>query len=364
MNPKFKRNLGRILPFGVIWLVISCFSIINDLSLTRNQNFNPDTDVTLTIPVIIIASLASFLVGLLVGFLEMVFLAYRFRKFSFTRALVYKLTLYLLLMTVVVALIYPIVASIESGNSIFSQEVLQKTARFFNSITFLNTMIQLGFSLLVSMIYTGISEHLGYNFLRNLVLGKYHHPQEENRIFMFLDMNESTAIAERLGHIRYFDLLQAYYEIMSDPIIQHQGEVYQYIGDEVVITWEAAEGLKSNHAVACFFRIEENLRRHASKFESEFGVVPYFKAGIHLGEVTAGELGALKKEIVFTGDVLNTAARIQSMCKTYRQTLIISREVKDGLEAPDQIKMESLGEVVLRGREESGALYGVRGLVP
>ncbi len=363
MSPKFKRNLSRVLPFGAIWLVISWFSIINDLTLTRNQNLNPDTDVTMTFPVMIFASLASVSVGLLVGYLEMVRLHRRFKHLSFLRGLIIKLLLYLLIMIVIVVCLYPVAASIESGLSVFDEEILEKSARFLVSFTFLNTLIQLGFSLMICLIYAGFSEHLGHQFLQKLVTGKYHKPQEEHRIFMFLDMNESTTFAEKLGHIRYFDLLQEYYEMMSDSIIQHEGEVYQYVGDEVVITWKAKEGTARNNCIACFFGIEENLNKHALKFQEKYGVVPHFKAGIHIGEVTTGEIGSLKKEIVFTGDVLNAAARIQGLCKTYLRPLIVSKEIIDLLSDVSAFEIEPLGSTQLRGREEPAELFSVSRIV-
>lgn len=357
MSPKFKRNLARVLPFGMIWLVISCFSVLNDLTYT--QNLNLDTDVALTVPVIVFASLASFFVGLLVGYLEMVRWHRRFKHLSFLQGLIIKLMLYLVIMIAIIAIFYPLAASLESGLSVFDRENLGKTGRFFASLTFLNTLIELGFSLMISLVYAGFSDHLGHQFLQKLVTGKYHKPQEEHRIFMFLDMNESTTFAEKLGHIKYFDLLQDYYEVMSDPIIQSEGEVYQYVGDEVVITWEVDEGIFSNNCLECFFGIEDNLNKQASKFQEKYGVVPHFKAGIHVGEVTTGEIGSLKKEIVFTGDVLNAAARIQGLCKTYQRSLIVSKEIIDAIEYASAFQLESLGTTQLRGREEPSELFAV-----
>ena len=58
--------------------------------------------------------------------------------------------------------------------------------------------------------------------------------------------------------------------------------------------------------------LKNRLKSRTAWYNQKFGVNPDFKAGIHLGEVTTGEIGALKKEIIFTGDVLNTTARIQA----------------------------------------------------
>lgn len=363
MSPRFKRNLSRVIPFGAIWLMISLFTTLSDLTLNWNRSLNSDTDVALTLPVIVFASLASFFVGLLVGYLEMVRWHGRFKHLSFLRGLIIKLMLYLLIMVIIVMCLYPVAASIESGLSIFDEQVRDKVGRFLGSLTFLNTLIQLGFSLMISLIYAGFSDHLGHQFLQKLVTGKYHKPLEEHRIFMFLDMNESTTFAEKLGHIKYFDLLQEYYEMMSDSIIQHEGEVYQYVGDEVVITWKAKEGTARNNCIACFFGIAENLNKHALKFQEKYGVVPHFKAGIHIGEVTTGEIGSLKKEIVFTGDVLNAAARIQGLCKTYLRPLIVSKEIIDLLSDVSAFEIEPLGSTQLRGREEPAELFSVSRIV-
>ncbi len=359
LSPKLKRNIARIIPFGVIWLVVSWVFLISDLTLTRSQNINPDTDITLTLPVFIFASVAVTVVGLMVGTFEMVVLEKRFSRFSLTKKVVYKFTIYLFLALLVISVAYPIAASIEASTPVYDPEIWRKMSRFFSSATFFNTLVQLAFSLLLSVFYAAVSENLGYNVLRNLVTGKYHTPTVEERIFMFLDMKDSTAIAEQLGHVRYFELLRAYYNMMSNAIISSRGEVYQYIGDEVVITWKADQGFRENNCINCFLGIKESLERSRNNFITKYGAVPDFKAGMHVGEVTTGEVGALKREIVFTGDVLNTAARLQGLCKEHRKDLIISNEIYTSLVDKDMFAVQALGEFTLKGKAKPTGLYAV-----
>lgn len=224
----------------------------------------------------------------------------------------------------------------------------------------MNTLGQLAFSVLLSVLYAAVSENLGHNVLRNLVTGKYHRPTVEERIFMFLDMKDSTTIAEQLGHVRYFELLRAYYNMMSDPIINSLGEVYQYTGDEVVVTWRAYQGFKDNNCIHCFLGIKESLERSRSDFLVKYGAVPDFKAGMHVGEVTTSEVGALKREIVFTGDVLNTAARLQSLCKKHNEDPIISSEIYTNLEDKDILTIQALGEITLQGKSKLTELFAVK----
>jgi adenylate cyclase len=68
------------------------------------------------------------------------------------------------------------------------------------------------------------------------VLGKYHRPEEIIKIFLFIDLKSSTTIAEKLGNLRYSEFLIDYYDDMTDAILMSKAEIYQYIGDEVVLT--------------------------------------------------------------------------------------------------------------------------------
>ncbi len=224
--------------------------------------------------------------------------------------------------------------------------------------------MQLSFSLLLSLLYAAISENLGHTVLLNFFTGKYHRPNEEERIFMFVDMTGSTQIAEELGHVRYFDFLERYYEDMADAIIHHRGEVYQYVGDEIVITWPMEKGISNANCVRCFFAMREALEKRIPRYEKDFGHVPQFKAGMHLGTVTTGEVGALKKEVVFTGDVLNTAARIQGLWRQLGDTLLVSDALINALGWEPHAEEQYLGQIELRGKNTSTGVYGLAKVAP
>ncbi|WP_420583062.1 adenylate/guanylate cyclase domain-containing protein [Reichenbachiella sp.] len=358
LTPKAKRNISRIIPFAIIWLLIGWIIDITVYDVTRNQNLNPDTDISFTIPVLIFASLANVLVGLIVGVLEVVYLEKRFSNRTLRAKFFYKFLTYLTLFIIIIVLLFPVAFSLETGISLLEVDAWQKLGRFVISISFLTTLFHLSVKLMVSLIYSAISESLGHQVLLNFFSGKYHQPKIEKRIFMFLDMKSSTTIAEKLGHIKYFKLLGAYYNIMSDPIINSFGEVYQYIGDEIVISWKPDRGINQANCIKCFFDIRDHLNKQKEDLLREFGFEIGFKAGIHFGEVTIGEIGALKKEIVFTGDVLNTTARIQSLCNELKSDLLISGAVKELL-PQTEYQYGSKGEIELKGRNKKEELFSV-----
>jgi len=359
ISPKLIRNIFRILPFGAIWLITGWFFLFIESTATGNQNLYPDSAITLTLPIFIFASFAIAITGLLVGVVELVLLEKRFKYHSFSKKVIYKFLIYATLMLVVMTIFFPIASSIEYGTNISDKRVWIKTGQFFTSLVFVNTFAQISFHLIISLFYAAISENLGHNVLFNFFTGKYHRPIEELRIFMFLDMKNSTGIAEKIGHKKYFMLLQDYYESMSEAIILHLGEVYQYIGDEVVVTWKKEYGLKCNNCIECFFEIKKSIDKSKSYFAEKYGLVPDFKAGIHLGEVTTGEVGALKKEIVYTGDVLNTTARIQGQCKPYKSDLIVSEILLNNLTNLTHYQQKRLGKIELKGKSEEVTLVAL-----
>lgn len=358
LSPKAKRNISRIIPFGIIWVLSGWITDITEIGITRNQNLNPDTDISFTIPVLIFASFANAFVGFIVGAIEVIYLEKRFSNRSLWVKLFFKFFTYLAFILLIIVIFYPLAFTLDTGISLLKADAWNKLGRFLLSVSFLITIFHLSVRLIFSLIYSAISENLGHHLFLNFFSGKYHQPKIEKRIFMFLDMNSSTTIAEKLGHIKYFKLLDSYYNIMSDPIINSYGEVYQYIGDEIVISWNPDKGFDKSNCINCFFDIRERLHEQKETFLNEYGFEIGFKAGIHYGEVTIGEIGDLKREIVFTGDVLNTSARIQGLCKELNADLLISGAVKEFL-PQSNYHFTSKGNIELKGRNKKEELFSV-----
>lgn len=222
--------------------------------------------------------------------------------------------------------------------------------------------VALTFPIAVSFLFNFllmVNRLMGRKTLINLVIGKYHKPVLEERIFMFLDVNDSTTIAERIGSAKFHSFLNDFFISITNPIIECWGEIYRYVGDEVIISWEMKSGLKDANCIKCFFEIRKLLKRLEKRFLRKHGFIPEFKAGMHYGTVTTGEVGDYKKEIVFLGDVVNTTARIRSECGTRGKSFIVSASLLNLVCIPDNIKAESLGIVKLKGKEEEMELFSL-----
>src|SRR5204863_5740784 len=108
-------------------------------------------------------------------------------------------------------------------------------------------IVGIGFS--VSLFVGAIFElrrMVGSRVLGSFLLGTYHRPRREQRIVMFLDLADSTALAERLGEVRVHDLITRFFFDIDQPIADHDWEVHAYVGDEVIVTWPLSEDPERN----------------------------------------------------------------------------------------------------------------------
>jgi len=182
---------------------------------------------------------------------------------------------------------------------------------------------------------------------------------EVERIFMFLDIRSSTTIAEDLGHVQYFELLNDFFRDIAEPISNNKGQIYQYVGDEVVISWPMEDGLAEANCLQCFFDIVDIMSSLAQKYMSKYAIRPSFKAGMHYGKVSTGTVGTLKKEIIYTGDVLNTASRIEGLCNKHNVDLLLSKDLVDKLPLNSDFLPKRIGEISLRGKSTEIMLFTV-----
>jgi len=233
---------------------------------------------------------------------------------------------------------------------------------FFGKLTSDSTQVFFLYVFTVSGLfnfYNQMRVMIGGRILKNLMLGKYHHPKEEKRIFMFLDLKGSTTHGEKLGHIIFSELIQDCFRDLTDAAIKHQVEIYQYVGDEAVLTWTIEEGLEDSNCLMTFFEFQKSIEENKEYYTEKYGFVPEFKAGANMGMVTVAEVGVLKRDISYHSDVLNTAARIEGKCNDYNKNLLISGELKSNLENHEFLSFELLGTLPLKGKENKVDIYHV-----
>jgi len=204
-----------------------------------------------------------------------------------------------------------------------------------------------------------VTRLLGQGSLSAFLFGRYHRPRLERRVFLVLDLVGSTAIAERIGGVRFFALLNDLYAVLTGPVVEHRGLIHKYLGDGAIVTWRDEKLRSAGWCVDAALEMHRIVAAQAVRYEAEYGVRLRLRAGLHAGDVVAGELGDLRREIAFVGDALNVAARLIDVARERGVDTIASAEIVKGLALSAGVVATSIGPVVLRGRAEPVELFAL-----
>lgn len=204
-----------------------------------------------------------------------------------------------------------------------------------------------------------VNKRYGPGILLPLLLGRYRDPREEERIFLFMDLKSSTRTAEELGHLKYSSFIRDCFADINEVLYPYTAQVYQYVGDEIVVTWPESEGLRDHACIAFYFACNKQFAARRDYYLEHYGLLPAFKAGAHMGIVTAVEIGEVKREIAYHGDTLNTAARIQSICNMYEKNFLASALLIEKLGPLPSMKIEDLGSLALKGKASKVSVVSV-----
>lgn len=339
MKPETKLRVQNI-------LIIMGISLV--FGLLYNFFFYPHTFVEF-----LEAGSIGVIMGLLIGVLEEFVFKKAFHRISSLAVTIIRALLYSFLISTILCLVLSIEISFVEQVS-YAKAVIGYLA----SVQFQRDFLFSLSFILIALFLLEIIQLIGKaNFVR-LFFGLYRQPREVSRIFMFLDLKGSTSIAEKLSNKNYSAFIRDFFYDISDAIILYKGEIYQYAGDEVIVVWPIKK--KNTNCIQCFFKIEEIINQKRGVYQSKYGMIPEFKAGIHSGQVIVTTVGKQKKEIVYHGDVLNTTARIEGKCNELNQSLLISEDALKNIKLKKKFSLREKGAIELKGKAHKLSLYGVQ----
>lgn len=298
-------------------------------------------------------------IGFLAGVLDRALFYTPLRRQAFPVVLLVRTLAYLVMISLVLVLFMGINLAIATETDLRDLLASPLLLGWITKGNFFSLVFYSFVLLLVLQFITLVSRLLGPNVLLSYVLGRFHQPKEEERIFMFMDLRSSTTIAERLGHLKWHHFLNDFFYDIASPVQRNRGEIYQYVGDEVVISWPVKIGIRNINCINCFFGIWNLMARRRDHYLQTYGYEPVFKAGYHVGKVIMGEIGDYKRDIVFHGDTVNTASRIQMECNHYNRRLLLSKTLLDRLTLGEHYTAEYITKIKLRGKQELVELYSL-----
>ena len=360
ISSKITSPLIKVIWITIGWTLIALYQFISGYSTILDPEFQCEhagLDATLYLKSTLLSGISAGLIG---GTVVVFVWEKWLRNKSYGWALNSFFWSYLPIYFVVALISGLFFQSAQSNQSLTDANLWQTV---ISKILVIETLVGFLFWLFIilgTLVILQVNDKYGPGVFASFLMGRYFHPKKEERIFMFLDLRSSTHIAEKLGEVHYFNFLKEVFQHATPGILNAKGEIYQYVGDEIVISWKAETGTENTNCIQCFYKIQSALNKRSDYYLEKYGVAPEFKAGLHYGFVMAGEIGVVKREIAYSGDVLNTTSRIQSKCNEMGVNILLSKFLLDKLNLePGNYVPKLMGDIFLRGKERSLALYTI-----
>ena len=204
-----------------------------------------------------------------------------------------------------------------------------------------------------------LRRNLGRGYFNKLMRNTYFSPRNEYRVFMFIDLKNSTPLADRMGSLEFSRFIQKCFSDFSATALDFGAEIYQFVGDEVIISWLAKENFKFSSCMDLHFAFQKRLKKASQYYLADFGTLPEFRSSIHCGSVSAALVGVYKSEIAYHGSVLNLCSRLQTVCRQYDSPLVISEDFYQKVASESAYRYEPISGIELKGVSKLQLVYKV-----
>ena len=354
--------------------------ITQTMSLTAIQRRNVDSAIKLIItgtlagPVFVMfsdgfytwfpfinATIIGFFIAFFVELFEFLIFSNLSRKVSFITALLTRTFFYLCIILMVVLVELVIARMIRDSSSFSAAWHTEDFQNYLSGHQFTATILYVMVIILTVNFSRQISRKIGQGILLNFIIGKYARPVYEERIVMFMHIRESQEIIEKIGRLKFHQLLHDFFYDITPPIIGNRGNIYEYVEDEVVVTWSPKHGLAHAQCIRAFFEVKEVLNDRKEDYYVQYGIIPTVQAGFHCGRLVRGEIGHVKSQIVFHGDVMNTASRILHYCDILHTDVLVSAHLVYRCTLPVIFISEPQGHITFKGKEIPMEVFTISG---
>ncbi len=352
MNRGKQLKLKQLKVIIGAWLLMGFLITVYDhLVLHTNNSLGPSKEYSFLFSMV--RNMGAGLIGALLGASFLVFyvnVKYQDKPYAYT--IVAVCIVFILIVAFITLIMGLILVPLRTGKSLADPVSRAAFQNFLKDTSSIKSAVAWIFVVAVTQLLLQVNSKFGQANFWNIIRGKYNRPKEEKRIFMFLDLNSSTAIAEQLGDETYHSFLKDFFADITDPILNNKGSIYQYVGDEVVVAWNYEDGKENIHCIRCFFDMKLHIQKKKEKYLNRYGLIPSFKAGMHCGRVIAGEVGIIKRDITYSGDVLNTTSRILNKCGEFNEEMIASTDLLSELYFTKDYITRPLGAIKLKGKQK------------
>ena len=345
LSPRQKYNIDLNLRMIFYGIVLSLLYVLFVHGISKPVGF-------------INAIFAGFFGGLLIAYIEAVDFNPNSRTYSFLQRLIMKSAIYLSYLAFVIPLIIGIVESFYYDVEFFEHVTSERFQTFliYNHFRF---TVPVAFLCIVGLVFTlQMNRKLGQGVFINHVSGRFRTPREVERVFMFLDLRASTTIAETLSALDFHRFIHEFFSDITEPIVAQNGIIYKYVGDQVIVIWNYERGFEQANCIKTYFKIKYKVKSLEEKYLNKYGIIPRFSTSFHCGKVVIGEVGDIKSQLVYHGEVMHQGKEIEKLFSIgdFEESILISEPVLSHLELPSLYKTHKIGSIS-EGAEKKIDIY-------
>jgi adenylate cyclase len=173
---------------------------------------------------------------------------------------------------------------------------------------------------------------------------------------MICDLRDFTAISDNWPRDYVIDLLNGYFDAMSEPIARHGGEILKFIGDGLLAIFPLSQPSACANLLHAVAEARQAMVALNEK-NGEAGRAPLnYGIGVHVGDVMYGNIGSQTRlDFTVIGPAVNMASRLEALTKQLGRTMLLSRAFVDFVE--HDFDFERVGEYPVRGFNDPTELF-------
>ncbi|MEY2496952.1 MAG: adenylate cyclase [Verrucomicrobiota bacterium] len=186
-------------------------------------------------------------------------------------------------------------------------------------------------------------------------------PQEAEITVLLTDLRNSTAIAESVGPPGMFKLLNQVFEAQTKAILAEDGSMEHFLGDQFMSYWGApdAQPDATDRAFRAALGLISGMEELRPKLDPKVKLLFGYGVAFHSGKALIGNKGSAQRlDYGLVGDLINSAARVESLTKHYGVLFLITREAFARLSQPPITRL--IDKVVVKGKTLPLELLEVR----
>ncbi len=175
---------------------------------------------------------------------------------------------------------------------------------------------------------------------------------------LFSDLANFTTISERIDPETLVELLNEYFDEMTEIIFETKGTLDKFEGDAIMAFWNAPIDDPNHHynAAFCALMMKQKINELKSDWKKIIGQDFKIRIGINSGEMIVGNMGGKKKfDYTVMGDNVNLASRLESINKVYGTDIIISENVFNKID--DKVIARELDLILVKGKTIPVRIY-------